>query len=58
MRLTCMRILTHFKIECKITTKIAHMQIKKDFFVKNRIYSIILSDMSMWELVHKHARSA
>ena len=34
------------------------MQIKKDFFVKNRIYSIILSDMSMCELVHKHARSA
>ncbi len=31
------------------------MQIKKDFFVKNRMYSIILSDMSMWELVHKHA---
>ena len=34
------------------------MQIKKDFFVKNRIYSIILSNMSMWELVYKHARSA
>jgi hypothetical protein len=31
------------------------MQIKKDFFVKNRMYSIILSDMSMWELAHKHA---
>ena len=25
------------------------MQIKTDFFVKNRIYSIILSDMSMWD---------
>ena len=33
------------------------MQIKKDFFVKNRMYSIILSDMSMWELARKHARS-
>jgi len=33
------------------------MQIKKDFFVKNRMNSIILSDMSMWELAHKHARS-
>ena len=31
------------------------MQIKMDFFVKNRIDSIILSDMSMWELAHKHA---
>ena len=31
------------------------MQIKMDFFVKNRINSIILSDMSMWELAHKHA---
>ena len=29
------------------------MQIKMDFFVKNRINSIILSDMSMWELAHK-----
>ena len=28
------------------------MQIKKDFFVKNRMYSIILSDMSMWELAN------
>jgi hypothetical protein len=27
------------------------MQIKKDFFVKNRMYSIILSDMSMWDQV-------
>ena len=33
------------------------MQIKKDFFVKNRINSIILSDMSMWELAHGHIRS-
>ena len=33
------------------------MQIKTDFFVKNRIYSIILSEMSMWELAHKHAHS-
>ena len=31
------------------------MQIKKDFFVKNRMYSIILSDMSMWNLAHRHA---
>ena len=31
------------------------MQIKTDFFVKNRINSIILSDMGMWELAHKHA---
>ena len=30
------------------------MQIKTDFFVKNRINSIILSDMSMWELAHGH----
>ena len=33
------------------------MQIKTYFFVKNRIYSIILNDMSMWELAHRHARS-
>ena len=45
----------NLKIGCKFTTKIAHMQIKKDFFVKNRMNSIILSDMSMWELAHKHA---
>ena len=34
--------LLHLFFGCKVTTKIAHMQIKMYFSAKNRIYSIIV----------------